>query len=82
MTTYHEPTRGAAVTVHPGPQETDEESYKPQPIVGHYSVDDPSTYGHHTSSPPRVNRPVLFLSVAGIVALTAWAFFALSLIHI
>ena len=76
MTTYHEPTRGAAVTVHPGPQETDEESYKPQPIVGHYSVDDPSTYGHHTSSPPRVNRPVLFLSVAGIVALTAWAFFA------
>lgn len=62
--------------MNPGPQESDEEAYRPQPIVGTYSVDDPSTYGHHTSAPPQVNRPVLGCSMAGILALTAWAFFA------
>ncbi|MGS2664779.1 choline BCCT transporter BetT [Corynebacterium glucuronolyticum] len=57
------------------PQES-EDAYRPQPIVGTYNVDDPSTYGHHTSAPPRVNRPVLGFSVLGILVLTAWAFFA------
>lgn len=43
----------------------------PQPIVGTYNVDDPSTYGCHTSAPP-----VLGFSVLGILVLTAWALFA------